>query len=404
MQVTKQVQVPFRIGKYEDVVLYDVLPLQANHVLLRRLWQFDKGVTFDGITNKYSFKQGKKRIILVPLTPSQVCEDQESLIKESELESKKKKKEEAESSKESEKAKKIERKKANGEPAKEEKKERRQNLLIKGNVVRKALSINTSVFVLLCKEVMVITSDLANTLPSSIVSLLQEYDDVFPDEILSGLSPIRGIEHQIDLVPDASLPNKLAYKMGPDETKELQRQVDELLTKGWARESLSPCAVPVILVSKKNGSWRTCTDCRAVNAITVKYRHPIPRLDDMLDELYGAMIFTKIDLKSDFSTVTAPLTAVIKKNEKFVSDDVQECAFQMFKHQLTHVPLLALPSFDKMFEIECDASGMGIGAVLMQEGKPIAYFSEKLNRAVLNYSTYDKELYSLVRALETWQH
>ncbi|XP_071924899.1 uncharacterized protein [Coffea arabica] len=251
VRVTKQVQIPFRIEKYKDVVLCDVVPIQACHVLLERLWQFDKGITFDGITKKCSFKQGDKRIVLVPLTPSLVREDQESSIKESELESEKKKKQKAKSSKEGEKAEKIERKKAYSEPAKEERKERRQNLLIKTNIVRKVLSINTPVFVLLCKEVMVITSDFTNTLPSSIVSLLQEYDDVFPNEIPSGLSPIRGIEHQIDLVPGASLPNKPAYKMRPDETKELQCQIDELLTKGWALERLSPCVVPVILVPKK---------------------------------------------------------------------------------------------------------------------------------------------------------
>nr|XP_027122191.1 uncharacterized protein LOC113739146 [Coffea arabica] len=131
----------------------------------------------------------------------------------------------------------------------------------------------------------------------------QEYADIFPDDVPSGLPLLRGIEHQIDFVPGASLPNRPAYKSNLEETKKLQRQVDDLLGKGWARESLNPCAVPAILVPKKDGTWRMCTDCRAVNAITVKYRHPIPRLDDMLDELHGAVFFTKIDLKRKFVVV-----------------------------------------------------------------------------------------------------
>jgi hypothetical protein len=74
----------------------------------------------------------------------------------------------------------------------------------------------------------------------------------------------------------------------------------------------------------------------------------------------------------------------------------------MFKDKLTHSPLLQLPDFNKTFKLECDASGIGIGGVLLQDCKPIAYFSEKLSGLILNYSMYDKELYTLVRGLETW--
>ncbi|WVZ48812.1 hypothetical protein U9M48_000219 [Paspalum notatum var. saurae] len=138
-------------------------------------------------------------------------------------------------------------------------------------------------------------------------SLPQEYADVFPAEIPPGLPPIRGIEHQIDLIPGASLPNRAAYRTNPEETKEIQRQVQDLLDRGYVRESLSPCAVPVILVPKKDGSWRMCVDCRAINNITIRYRHPIPRLDDMLDELSGSIIFSKVDLRSGYHQIRMKL-------------------------------------------------------------------------------------------------
>jgi phage FluMu gp28-like protein len=93
-----------------------------------------------------------------------------------------------------------------------------------------------------------------------------------------------------------------------------------------------------------------------------------------------------------------------KKDVPFLWGDEQDRAFQELKRKLCEAPLLQLPDFDKTFEIECDASGIGIGGVLIQEGKSIAYFSEKLNGPHLNYSVYDKELYALVRVLETWQH
>ena len=102
---------------------------------------------------------------------------------------------------------------------------------------------------------------------------------MFPNDMPSGLPLIRGIEHQIDFVPGATIPNRSAYRSNLEETKELQRQVKELLTKGQVRESMSPCVVPVLLVPKNDGTWRMCIDCRAINNITIKYRHHIPFLE-----------------------------------------------------------------------------------------------------------------------------
>jgi hypothetical protein len=162
---------------------------------------------------------------------------------------------------------------------------------------------NAMFFVLLYKYNLLSTNNLPSTLPSIVFDALQEYEDVFPDEVPPGLPSKRGIEHQIDLVSSASLPNRAAYHTNPEETKEIQQQVEELIKKGYIQESLSPCVVPVLLVPKKDGSWRICVDCQAINNITIRYRHPIPRLDDMLDELSGAFIFTKIDLRSVYHQI-----------------------------------------------------------------------------------------------------
>jgi len=93
---------------------------------------------------------------------------------------------------------------------------------------------------------------------------------VFPSDLPLGLPPIKGIEHQIDLLPGASLLNKPAYRCNPTETKELQRQVQELIDRGYIKESMSPCLVLVLLVLKENGTMRMCVDNRAIDHVTIK--------------------------------------------------------------------------------------------------------------------------------------
>ncbi|XP_020961117.1 LOW QUALITY PROTEIN: uncharacterized protein LOC107646376 [Arachis ipaensis] len=241
----------------------------------------------------------------------------------------------------------------------------------------------------------------------------REFADVFPTDVPCGLPPLRGIEHQIDFIPGANIPNRPAYRSNPEETKELQRQVKELLAKGHIQESMSTCAIPVLLVPKKDCTWRMFiflgfvvsasgieVDEEKIKAIR---EWSTPKNASEVRSFHRLAGFYKRFVKK-FSTIAAPLTEVIKKDVGFKWEREQDIAFHTLKDCLCSAPILVLPNFDKTFEIECDASGIGIGSVLMQEKRAIAFFSEKLNLAQRKYSTYDKELYALVRALEVWQH
>ncbi|XP_010534659.1 PREDICTED: uncharacterized protein LOC104810159 [Tarenaya hassleriana] len=293
-KVHRQVKVPFRIGKYEDEVLCDVMPMQAGHLFLGRPWQFDTRAQHDGYSNKYSFEFKGKQIRLVPLSPKEVYEDQLQMIKNE----KKLCDHEVVHSKIGEDLRKTQKKTFESIPVRSN-----TNFFMRAREVKKALFSHQPMFVLLYKEALLNTNELTSTLPSVVLDLLQEYDDVFPEKIPNGLPPLRGIEQQIDFIPGASIPNKAAYRTNLEETKELHRQISDLMEKGHVRESMSPCAVPVIFVPKKDGTWRMCVDCRAVNQITVKYRHPIPRLDDMLYELHGSKFFSKVDLRSGYHQI-----------------------------------------------------------------------------------------------------
>ena len=293
-KVTKQVLVSFSIGNYHAEVLCDVVPMLAGHLLLGRPWQFDSRAKHDCYKNCYSIPFNGKLIVLKPLRPREAYEDQVRIEQEC-----KKRNELSEKERVQKKENRVKEKKKKEKEKSEEKKE---SLFSGKSEIKRAL-LREQVLVLVCKDAYFSTNELNPSLPSSVLSLLQEFGDLFPSEIPDGLPPLRGIEHRIDFIPGASLPNRPAYRANPEETREIQRQVDELMRKGFVRESLSPCAVPVLLVPKKDGSWRMCVDCRAINKITVKYRYPIPRLDDMLDELHGATLFSKIDLRSGYHQI-----------------------------------------------------------------------------------------------------
>ncbi|KAD5317282.1 hypothetical protein E3N88_17228 [Mikania micrantha] len=387
------------------------------------------------------------------------------------------------------------------------------------------------------------------------VPVVAEFPDVFPDE-LPGLPPEREVEFNINLVPGTAPIAKSPYRLAPTEMKELKKQLHELLEKGFIRPSSSPWGAPILFVKKKDGSMRMCIDYRELNKVTIKNKYPLPRIDDLFDQLQGACHFSKIDLRSgyhqlkvqeedipktafrtryghyeftvmpfgltnapaafmdmmnrickpyldkfiivfiddiliysktpedhaihlrtllellrqeklyakfskcefwltevqflghvinaqgiqvdpskieaitkwenpksptevrsflglagyyrrfiqNFSRIAVPLTSLTRKSVKFEWGTKQIEAFQILKDKLTHAPILALPEGVKDFVVFCDASHTGLGCVLMQRNKVIAYASRQLKTHEKNYATHDLELGAIIFALKLWRH
>ena len=120
-------------------------------------------------------------------------------------------------------------------------------------------------------------------IPLEVKNLLDDFVDMVPKELPSELPPLRDIQHVIDLVSGSQLPNLPHYRMNLKERKELNRQVEGLLERGFVRHSLSLCTLQALLTPKKDGYWRMCVDSRTINKTTIKYRFPIPHLEDMLN-------------------------------------------------------------------------------------------------------------------------
>ena len=126
-----------------------------------------------------------------------------------------------------------------------------------------------------------------------------EYPDVFPDE-LPGMPPDQDIEFIIELIPGAVSIYKKPYRMGSEELAELKKQLEKQLRKGFIRPSASPWGSPVLFVAKKDGTIRLCIDYRSLNEVTIKNKYPLPKIEDLFDQLNGAKVFSKIDLRSGY--------------------------------------------------------------------------------------------------------
>ncbi|KAJ9522386.1 hypothetical protein QJQ45_008324 [Haematococcus lacustris] len=231
--------------------------------------------------------------------------------------------------------------------------------------------------------------------------IVQEYADVFPSDLPHGLPPERSVDHRIERQQAKPPPARPIYNVSSSELAELKQQIGELLDKGFIRPSTSPYASGVLLVRKKDGSFRMCIDYRPLNRLTIKNKYPLPRLDTLLDRLHGAKVFSKLDLRQDdiliFSRTPQEHIAhlrrvldLLRKHKLYAK--LSKCEFGMDQTSfLDHIVSAS--------GIACDpAKGTGSAE------RVVAYHSRKLLPAERNYPTHEQELLSLVEALKVWRH
>ena len=154
------------------------------------------------------------------------------------------------------------------------------------------------------QSIVTVNDDQTQTLYSrEVQAILNDFTYVFPRELPVGLPLQRDLDHHIELVLGAEPPHKAPYRMSPKGLDELKKQLQDLTEKGYIKPSVSPFGAPVLFVPKKDGGTRMCVDYTALNRVIVHNRYPLPRIDELLDRLRGARLFTKIDLHSGYHQI-----------------------------------------------------------------------------------------------------
>ncbi|KAJ9544222.1 hypothetical protein OSB04_023929 [Centaurea solstitialis] len=216
--------------------------------------------------------------------------------------------------------------------------------------------------------------------------VVRDYPAVFPKE-LPGLPLHRQVEFHIDLVPGVAPVAKSPYHLAPSKMQELSKQLQELIREVYFlghvvnKEGIhvDPAKIEAI---KKWEAPKTPTEIRRFLGLADYYRRFI----------------------ANFSKIAQPLTTLMQKDKKYIWGEKQEEAFILLKHKLCNAPILALPEGTDNFVVYCDASHQGLGCVIMQSKKVIAYASRQLKVREKNYTTHDLELGAVVFALKIWRH
>ncbi|MCO5611684.1 hypothetical protein L7F22_065942 [Adiantum nelumboides] len=192
---------------------------------------------------------------------------------------------------------------------------------------------------------------------------LHQFQDFFIDDILGELPPKRGDDdHAIELIPGSSPPNEPPYRVAQAQQEEIMRQVNELVEKGMVRPSSSPFCSPILLVHKKDGTYRMCVDYRALNKITIKNRFPVPRIEDLFDKLQGLTYFSGIDLKSGYHQI------------RIVNEDILKTAFRItfglyeylvMPFGLTNAPATFIRMMERIFQPHRNFTGVFFDDVII---------------------------------------